>query len=479
MSIDRRAESLNWIEDEKMAIQAIAHIHRLWVERSVELLILRRVLVNKSPGDILKSHQYSRQITRTEIGIADTLPIVAALAEMPLCPSRIDVGKLAIKWTQQAEGTDLESFLENELAAHLKAYDRFEARDVVLYGFGRIGRLMARILVDQEGGGDALRLRAVVCRGDLDLVKRANLFRRDSVHGSLKGNLRILEEEDALIANGSYIKFISADQPDALDYEAYGIHNALVIDNTGAWRDRDGLSRHLSSRGVDKVLLTAPGKGDIPNIVYGVNSDPNSDVWSKTERIFSAASCTTNAIVPPIKVLNDTFGLEYVHVETVHSYTNDQNLLDNIHKHQRRGRSAALNMVITETGAASAISKALPELSGKVTGNAVRVPTPNVSLAILNCDFGKPITREAINEALREAAIDGPLMAQMDYTRDEDVVSTDMVGNTHACCVDSLATLAHGNRGIVYVWYDNEFGYSMQVARLARIICGVTRRRYY
>jgi len=479
MGIDRRAESLKWIEDEKLAIKAIAPIHSLWVDQSVELLILRRVLVNKGPVDILKSHQYARQITRTQIGIADTLPIVEALAGMALCPSRIDVGKLAIKWLQRKHETDLESFLKVELDGHLKATGGHEARDVVLYGFGRIGRLLARILVDQEGGGDALRLRAVVCRGKLDLEKRANLFRRDSVHGSLKGNLRLLESEDALIANGSYIKFISADEPDHLDYEAYGIHNALVIDNTGVWRDREGLSRHLKGKGVDKVLLTAPGKGDIPNIVYGVNSNPGGNDWAADERIYSAASCTTNAIVPPIKVLNDTFGLNYVHVETVHSYTNDQNLLDNIHKHQRRGRSAALNMVITETGAASAVAKALPELKGKVTGNAVRVPTPNISLAILNCDFDKPVTREAINEALRQAAIDGPLMAQIDYTRDEDVVSTDMVGNTHACCVDSLATIAHGNRGVVYVWYDNEFGYSMQVARLARIICGVTRRRYY
>ncbi len=475
--MDYKQELQDWIEKEKLAVRAIATIYRLWVEKSVELLIFRRVMVNKSPVEVLKSHQYARQISQADLGIEDSLPIMETLAELPLCPSRIDIGRLTLQWKEATRPqSELRSFLEERLASHLgEARVRFEPRDVVLYGFGRIGRLMARILVEQAGGGEALRLRAVVCRGKLDLSKRANLLRRDSVHGSLKGNLVILEEEDAIVANGVYVKFISAESPEQLDYERYGIRDALVIDNTGVWRDRDGLGLHLRSKGVDKVLLTAPGKGDIPNIVYGVNTR----AWEAGERIFSAASCTTNAIVPPLKALNDSFGIEYVHVETVHSYTNDQNLLDNFHKKQRRGRSAALNLVLTETGAASAIAKALPELTGRVTGNAVRVPTPNVSLAILNLTFGREAGREEINESLRLAALEGPLVAQIDYTRDEDVVSTDMVGNTHPAIIDSLATLAHGRHAVVYVWYDNEYGYSMQVARLARIISGVERLRYY
>lgn len=477
MSMDYRQQLRDWVQKEKLAVRAIATIYQLWVERSVELLIFRRVMVNKSPVELLKNHQYARQISQTELSIEDTLPIIEALADLALCPSRIDIGKLSLQWlAARRPQSELRAFLEDCLTAHLgQARCPFEPRDVVLYGFGRIGRLMARILVEQAGGGEALRLRAVVCRGRLELRKRANLLRRDSVHGSLKGSLAILEEEDAIIANGVYVKFISASSPDHLDYEQYGITNALIIDNTGVWRDRDGLSLHLKARGVDKVLLTAPGKGDIPNIVYGVNTR----AWSPGEHIFSAASCTTNAIVPPLKALNDSFGIDYVHVETVHSYTNDQNLLDNFHKKQRRGRSAALNLVLTETGAASAIAKALPELTGRVTGNAVRVPTPNVSLAILNLTFSREAPRDEINESLRLAALEGPLVAQIDYTRDEDVVSTDMVGNTHPAIVDSLATLAHGNHAVVYVWYDNEYGYSMQVARLARIISGVERLRYY
>ncbi|MDJ0837030.1 MAG: glyceraldehyde-3-phosphate dehydrogenase [Acidobacteriota bacterium] len=474
--VDYKEELQKWVENEKMALEAMSAIHQMWIDRSVELLMFRRVLVHQSTQSLLKSHQYASQISKLELTLVETLPIIRSLAKMTLCPSRIDLGRLAMEWLvdNKAEG-DLDAFLKEKLTAHLDCSYVMEPRDVVLYGFGRIGRLMARILSEQAGGGSALRLRAVVCRGKIDVVKRGNLLRRDSVHGSLKGQMQILPEEDALIVNGCYIKFISADSPDQIDYEAYGITNALVIDNTGAWRDRAGLSKHLESKGVDRVLLTAPGKGDIPNIVYGVNTRN----WQEGERIFSAASCTTNAIVPPIKVLNDNFGIQYAHVETVHSYTNDQNLLDNFHKKQRRGRSAPLNMVLTETGAASAISKALPELTGKVTGNAVRVPTPNVSLAILNLTFDREVTAEEVNESLRQASLKGGLVAQIDYTRDEDVVSTDLIGNTHPAIVDSLATQAHGNHSVVYVWYDNEYGYSMQVARLGRIVCGVERLRYY
>lgn len=467
----------NWIEQERLAIVAIGHIHRLWTDRSVELLMFRRPLVNKGPVDILKAHNYARQISHVEMSILDSLPLIENLPRLDLCPSRVDIGRLTVEWIESGlDRSQIHNFLQEKLADLLAAENRlFEPRDVVLYGFGRIGRLMARILIEQEGRGDALKLRAIVCRGKLNIKKRADLLLRDSVHGPLSGNLRILEDENALLANGVKIQFISADSPEQVDYTQYGIDNALIIDNTGVWRDREGLSRHLESKGVSHVLLTAPGKGDIPNLVYGANTK----AWQEGERIFSAASCTTNAIVPPLKVLNEQFGIEYVHVETVHSFTNDQNLLDNFHKKKRRGRSAPLNMVLTETGAASAVSKALPELTGKVTGSAVRVPTPNISLAILNCTFNQDVDRDEINEALRQAALKGPLVAQIDYTRDEEVVSSDMVGNNHACIIDSLATISHGRQGIIYAWYDNEFGYSMQVARVARIISGVERRRYY
>jgi glyceraldehyde 3-phosphate dehydrogenase len=283
---------------------------------------------------------------------------------------------------------------------------------------------------------------------------------------------------NSLIINGQAVQMIGAAHPGAVDYEAHDITNALVIDNTGAWRDREGLNRHLESKGVDKVLLTAPGKGDIPNIVYGVN---HAVEGYKNQRIISAASCTTNAIIPVLDVVENLFGIERGHIETVHSYTNDQNLLDNYHKKYRRGKSAPLNMVITETGAASAVAKVLPHLKDKLTGNAVRVPTPNVSLAILNLTLRKSVSIDEINSVLRHASLYGKLVEQIDFSISNELVSTDVIGNPHASVVDAPATIVSqdGKSVVLYVWYDNEFGYTKQVIRLAKYLSDVIRLTYY
>ncbi|MBQ0783456.1 MAG: glyceraldehyde-3-phosphate dehydrogenase, partial [Amphritea sp.] len=222
-------------------------------------------------------------------------------------------------------------------------------------------------------------------------------------------------------------------------------------------------SLHLKSKGVAKVALTAPGKG-IKNIVMGVNHADISD----DDKILSAASCTTNAISPVLKALDAKYGVTNGHVETVHAYTNDQNLIDNYHKGDRRGRAAGLNMVITETGAAKAVSKALPQLEGKLTGNAIRVPTPNVSMAILNLNLDNPTDKEELNAYLRDQALHSPLQKQIDFSNSPEAVSSDFVGSRAAGVVDALATIAEDNRCVLYVWYDNEFGYSCQVIRLAQ-----------
>jgi len=347
-----------------------------------------------------------------------------------------------------------------------------EPRDVVLFGFGRIGRLMARLLIEKTGGGSALRLRAIVVRkggAENDLVKRISLLQRDSVHGPFHGTIRIDEENQCFIANGNEIKVIYADQPDAVDYTQYGIKDAIVIDNTGKYKDRAGLGRHLKCPGASKVILTAPAKGDIKNIVFGINHD----IISPDDDIVCAASCTTNAIAPPLKVIDDEFGIVNGHIETVHSYTNDQNLIDNYHKAKRRGRSAPLNMVITETGAAKAVGKVLPHLNGMLTGNAIRVPTPNVSLAILKLNLKRATTVEEINEYMRKVALHSPLRKQIDYSESPEVVSSDFVGSRHASIFDAEATIVNGNSVIMYCWYDNEFGYSCQVHRVLEAFAGV------
>jgi glyceraldehyde 3-phosphate dehydrogenase len=335
-------------------------------------------------------------------------------------------------------------------------------------------------LIKITGNGSQLRLKAIVTRSNSpeDIRKRISLFRKDSVHGPFAGVANEDVENKCFHINGSIVHMIAADNPEDIDYTKYGIENALVIDNTGVWRDREGLSRHLKAKGVGRVLLTAPGKGDIANVVYGANQDT---LDLKNETIFSAASCTTNAIVPGLIVLEKGLGIVKGHIETIHSYTNDQNLLDNYHKKSRRGRSAPLNMVITETGAGSAAAKVIPKLAGKITSNAVRVPTPNVSLAILTLEVEKETTVEEVNNLFLEASLKGTLIEQIRFSNSTEFVSSDGIGDSCPSIFDKPATKvsADGKTVVVYLWYDNEFGYTSQVVRLAKHIGQVKSYRYY
>ena len=466
----------SWNHKVQLAEDLIPVIGRLYREHDITLSVHGRTLVHQSPNDIIRAHRYARKIDAEEFPLDVTAEIVRALTELQPGAAAVDVA-LVNRAFRDAGAEDLTEFLRDQftragtaVGEAARVAQPAAGQDVVLYGFGRIGRLLARIIVGHTGGGRGLNLRAVVVRkgSEQDLQKRANLLRRDSVHGHFDGNIEIDESENVIIANGVRIQVIYSDDPASVDYTAYGIDNAIVVDNTGRWRDREGLSQHLRARGVSRVLLTAPGKGDLKNIVYGINNDTIEDA----DQILSAASCTTNAITPVLKEMNETFGVRHGHVETVHSYTNDQNLIDNFHKGDRRGRGAALNMVITETGAAKAVAKALPEFEGKLTGNAIRVPTPNVSLAILNLQLENDATAEAINAHLREVSLTGDLRAQIDYVESPEIVSTDFVGAGRAGIVDGLATIAGDKSCVLYVWYDNEYGYSRQVVRVVEQLAG-------
>lgn len=473
---------IDWIELEKAAIELIHITGSLWFNKSVELIIFRNQLVDRSASQILNLHQYAHDIVKKPISVIDTLALARAINEMDLAPSRLDIGRLAAEWLAEKKefNNDTKAFLVSKIGDFIgKDRRKMVPRDVILYGFGRIGRILARELVGQAGKGEQLRLRAIVVRkrSDDDLSKRAELLRNDSVHGPFPGTVIEDNEKSALIVNGHTIYVIDAKNPEDVDYSAYGINNALLIDNTGVSRDREGLSKHLKAKGVDKVLLTAPGKGDIPNVVYGVNEKNHAE----NEKIFSAASCTTNAIVPILSVIESTLGIERGHIETIHSYTNDQNLLDNYHSKYRRGRSAAMNMVITETGADKAVAKVLPVLEGKLTGNAVRVPTPDVSLAILNLTMKKGVSKDEVNEILKDGALRGNLIEQIQYSNSNELVSSDLIGNPCASIVDSPATIVSKDKKsmVLYIWYDNEYGYSRQVVRFAKYLADVIRFTYY
>ncbi|WP_396278474.1 glyceraldehyde-3-phosphate dehydrogenase [Glutamicibacter creatinolyticus] len=459
----------DWSGREELAEAMIPLIGRLYRKNNVVTSIYGRKLINQSAIDIIKAHRLVRRIDGEELALTATMPILEAIDELNVGAVSVDLGRLNKKFTESG-ATDLKSFLSEELGEKVGQAGATDAepQDVVLYGFGRIGRLLARILI--ERGGYGLRLRAIVVRkgAENDLQKRASLLRRDSVHGKFDGSITVDEDNNTILANGTLIQVIYSNDPASVDYTEYGIDNAIVVDNTGRWRDEEGLGQHLKAKGVSRVLLTAPGKGDVKNIVHGIN-----DSWIGAEdTILSAASCTTNAITPVLKALNDKFGVEHGHVETVHSFTNDQNLIDNFHKGERRGRSAALNMVITETGAAKAVAKALPEFAGKLTGNAIRVPTPDVSMAILNLNLEQETTKDELNAYLRETSLTSDLHKQIDYIDSPEVVSTDFVGSRRAGIVDGLATIVSGKNAVVYVWYDNEFGYSCQVVRVIESIAG-------
>lgn len=468
----------DWKQREALAESMIPLIGGLYRENNVVISMYGQPLINRSVIDIMKSHRFVRQVEENELSEFESFPILEALSKVNLSAARIDLGKLTVKAMTLGENLNVEKFVSEELAElHGNELPLSEPQDVILYGFGRIGRLVARLLVEGSGSGESLRLRAIVVRkgkAENDLVKRASLLRRDSVHGSFKGTIRVEEETNSLVINGNEIRVIYANDPSDIDYTQYGINNALVVDNTGVWRDAESLGQHIKSKGVSKVLLTAPGKGDLKNIVFGIN---HQDI-TPDDTIISAASCTTNAIVPALKAMNDKFGIAHGHVETVHSFTNDQNLIDNYHKGERRGRAASLNMVLTETGAAKAVAKALPELKGKLTGNAIRVPTPNVSMAILNLQFESETSVEEVNEYMRFIALHSPMSQQVDYTNSPEVVSSDFVGSRHACIFDAKATIVEGKNAILYLWYDNEFGYSCQVARCLEKIAGVEYLAY-
>ncbi|WP_258034437.1 glyceraldehyde-3-phosphate dehydrogenase [Microbacterium sp. CJ77] len=458
-----------WIAREEQAEQLIPRIGRLYRDHGVVTSIHGHRLINLSAAGVISVHERARELGHEELPLAETSVVIDALLKISPSPASIDVARLAAS-LRDAAASDVVDHVRSILAAAPREAPPVAGTDVVLYGFGRIGRLLARILVAHAGNGRGLRLRAIVVRrgSENDLVKRASLLARDSVHGPFAGSVTVDAAHDVLIANGTRIQVIYSDDPAGIDYTAYGIHDAIVVDNTGRWRDESGLAQHLRSSGVARVLLTAPGKKPLKNIVHGINDE----TITAADRMLSAASCTTNAITPVLKAIDEAYGVARGHVETVHSFTNDQNLTDNFHKGDRRGRSAVLNMVITETGAAEAVAKALPKLAGKLTGSAIRVPTPDVSLAILNLTLDRPATKDDVNDYLRRVSLHSQLRQQIDYVESPEVVSTDFVGSHRAGIVDGLATIVDGVNLVLYVWYDNEYGYSCQVIRVLERMAG-------
>ena len=469
----------DWKWREGLAELMIPMIGNLYRD-GINILVYGKSLVNESPVEIMRAHRFARQSDMNELSELETFPILQYISGLNLADCEIDIGELAVRcpfFSSLKEDTSgLSDFINTELVSVInKDSNRPESpKDIVLYGFGRIGRLVTRMMIQNTGPGNYYKLKAIVIRkaSDDDIYKRASLLSRDSVHGSFDGTVRVDEENSSLVINGNPVKIIYANSPEEVVYSDHGIKDPIVIDNTGVWRDESGLGLHIKS-GASKTILTAPAKGDIKNIVFGVNDE----ILNNEDKIISAASCTTNAIVPVLKVLNDEYGVEGGHIETVHAYTNDQNLIDNFHKGDRRGRGAPLNMVITSTGAVKAVGKAIPELADKLTGNAIRVPTPNVSLAILSLILNVDVDKENLNSYLKSMAFHSKYREIIGYVNSSEIVSTDFYSSPFASIIDSQATITSGNRVTLYCWYDNEYGYSKQVINLAKKVANIELER--
>ena len=325
---------------------------------------------------------------------------------------------------------------------------------VAINGFGRIGRLVARAILEKGGG----RLELVAINDLADAESNALLFKRDSVHGAYPGEVRA--DGNDLIIDGRRVKVTAEKDPGRLPHGDNGVDIALEC--TGFFTSRDQAGAHLAA-GAKKVLISAPAKGADLTVVYGVNHDK----LSADHTIVSNASCTTNCLAPVAKVLNDTIGIERGLMTTIHAYTNDQKILDQIHPDKRRARAAAMSIIPTTTGAARAVGEVLPELKGKLDGSAVRVPTPNVSLVDLTFTPGRDTSVEEVNGALKAAAESGPLAGILDYT-DEPLVSIDLNHNPASSTVDSLETAVLEGRLVrVVSWYDNEWGFSNRMVDTA------------
>ena len=467
----------DWKWREALAESMVPIVGKLY-RSGIRILMYGRPLLNCSALEIMKLHRFVREVEGNELSEIETYPVLEQISKMKLMPCEIDIGEMVVHLLQNKQ-LDSEKYVDKCLVEQKRTKRSYPLRpkDIVIYGFGRIGRILTRILISDTGAGAKWRLRAIVLRDsghDDDLIKRAGLLRNDSVHGAFPGTIRVNKQNNSLIINGNEVSFIYSDNPKKVKYKDFEIKRATVIDSTGVWRDEEGLSQHVKNPSVERVLLTAPGKGKIKNIVFGVNDDKASP----EDKMLAAASCTTNAIVPALKLIDDNFKIINGHIETVHSFTNDQNLIDNFHPSDRRGRSAALNLVITDTGAAKAVAKILPELKGKITANAIRVPTPNVSLAIISLTVKRGVGVDEVNECFRKAAFSSNLRETIDYSNSIDAVSSDYYSNEFALVYDSQATISNFNNVTIYCWYDNEYGYSRQVVRLLKKVLDVNLVRY-
>lgn len=464
-----------WIDCEVIVEVMILLIGQFYCNNNVVILIYGCGLINCLVIVIMKVYCFVCycMVDDVELLVYEMFLIFKVMSEFKLGVVFVDLGKMVVKFKVEGNGCSIEDFVKVELVEVVGKQngDVCEGIDVVFYGFGCIGCLLVCILIEKIGGGDGLCLCViVVCKGvENDLVKWVSLLCWDLVYGLFDGIIIIDEENNMLIVNGNLIQVIYFNDLVLIDYIQYGIKNVLLVDNIGKWCDVEGFGQYLKCLGIDCVVFIVLGKGVLKNIVYGINYiDIGVD-----DKIILVVFCIINVIVLVLKVVNDQYGIVNGYVEIVYLYINDQNLIDNFYKGSCCGCSVLLNMVIIEIGVVIVVVKVLLVLKGKLIGNVICVLMLNVFMVIFNLNLEKVIICEEINEYLCQMVMYLDLQKQIDFVSFQEVVFIDFVGLCYVGVVDVEVIICNDNCVVLYVWYDNEFGYSCQVVCVMEDMVGV------
>lgn len=470
-----------WVQSEIYAARLTSYVTELYAFGKVELLVSGETLIGRGPIPLLGTIKRHSRLLGVDYNVRDVSRIVNALRQESLHPCRIDIGLLTSQWAMLKRPPDVAAFLHQTLGRRfLTRYPRKQPTlAIVLHGFGRVARILTRIL-SRYGPAGQIRLGAVIVRPDRHETRESLLFRRyrllqnDSIYGAFRGDIEFLPEVESLIVNGNAVRFIAAERPEQVQLPALDAEHVLFLDTTGRQRDYRELFGRLRAGGVSALGATFPVP-ELPAILYGVN---HFDLHELDPPVFSAGSDPANAVAPVLRLLHEEYNIDGGHLEIVRPFTNDQNLLDNIHTSPRLGRSAPENLVPFEADLIAEIERLLPGLARRLTAGYVRAPIENGALAILQLRLRRAPTRDELNRFLRYGALKSDLRDQLDFSLAPDFVSADIRANPHAAVVDSPRTMVAGKQVVVYLWFDNEYGYAAQILRLCQELSNLSIMQY-
>ncbi len=468
-----------WVENEIYAARLISYINELYAFGRVELGVSGETLIGIGPIPLLNLVKRQARLQNLEYTVRDVSQVVNALRQETLHPCKIDICVLTSQWVMLQRPPDIARFLHRTLGRRfLSPFPRRQpVLSLVVHGFGRVARILTRMLA-RYGPAGQIRLRAVLSRMDRDpesqLFRRFRLLQNDSIYGEFRGDIEFVPERSLLVVNGNEVVFVGGQRVEDAEFPVFDSGPVLFLDTTGRRSDSFRLFEALRPRGIS-ALATTFSLPEVPPVVYGVN---HFDLHELNAPVFSAGSDPANAVAPVLRLLNDEYDIEHGHIEIVRPFTNDQNLLDNIHESPRLGRSAPGNLVPFESDLIPEIERLLPALEGRLTSGFVRAPVANGALAILQLRLERCPDAAELNRFLKIACLHSDLRDQLDFSLAPDFVSADIRGNAHSAVVDSPRTMSRGKQAVLYLWYDNEYGYAAQILRLCQELSNLSIMQY-